>query len=203
MKTVEVPLQAVANVRTLLSFRDKAPNFSDDGNAFALTIKDLVANKLIYEHDLATIEVDDFSPSSVLFDGNIVLPARGEYYPARYFSELSKPVFPIGQISIIDIDSRSDYYIDSQYLVWFLNRPESQSYIKNSLTGTNIKSLSKTKLLSLPIQIPSNKIQESISRLQRAQNKRLAIRQKLFNLEDFEIENLCQSLLLQNEKNGK
>ncbi len=203
MKNIEVPLQAVATVRTLLTYRDRAPNFSDDGNAFALTIKDIVANKIFYGSDLAKIEVDDYSPSSVLSEGNIVLPARGEYYPARYFSELEKPVFPIGQISVISIDLHSGYYLDPQYLVWFLNRPDSQIYIKNSITGTNIKSLSKNKLLNLPIQVPSENTQKSISYLQNLHEKRLALRQELFKIENLEIDNLCQILLLKNEQNGK
>lgn len=201
MRNLEVALQEVASVKTILTFRDKAPNFSEDGNVLALTIKDLVGNKPISKNYLSKIIVDEIPYNSILIEGSILIPGRGDYYPARYFAEIDTPVIPIGQINIITINKKTnDLYADPHYITWFLNRIESQEFIKNSLTGTNIQSLSKGKLLQLPIVLPSKEIQESISFIQILQKNRVEIRHELNNIESSEIENLCQSLLLKNRK---
>lgn len=201
MRNFEVPLQEIASVRTILTFRDKAPHFAEDGHVLALTIKDLVGNKPLSENYLSKIAMDEIPYASILSEGNILIPGRGDYYPARYFTELSKPVIPVGQINIITVSKKLEHlYANPHYVTWFLNRVESQAFIKNSLTGTNIQSLSKGKLLDLPIILPTKEVQESISRIQILQKNRIEIRDQLNNIEILEIENLCQSLLL---KDGK
>ena len=180
----------IATVKTFLTFRDQAPTYSDNGNAFGITTKDLVSNWAEFDN-LATIEINESMTQKDLQTGDILMPSRGDYYPARLFKKKNIPSFPIGQINVITLQKE----IVPGYLAWYLNRPEIQNLIFQSLNGTTIKSLNKSRLNSLPISVPDHNTQIDIVRVQEIYVEKAKIRLELNMLEKKEIDYFCNCLI--------
>lgn len=127
-----------------------------------------------------------------LAEGEVLIPSRGDYYPARYFHNSAGNIFPHGQINVITPGER----VLGRYLAWYLNQPTSQQFIDTSLTGTSIKALNKPRLLEIPIQVPPVDTQNAIADLQELLEKSKALKERLIALEMQEIEWTCRKLLL-------
>lgn len=186
-----IPLGEIASIRTIMTFRDKAPRYSDEGNAYVITIKDILSEDSFDFTKLPLAVVDDTDLSNQLRPGEILIPGRGEYYQARNFQQLPLPAFPVGQINVIR--TKSD--LDGGYLTWYLNQGEAQQYIRFSLGGTGVKALSKTRLSSMPVPIPPLSVQREISSLQLLRSNRAALLRELMVIEDREINASCLRLL--------
>ena len=126
-----------------------------------------------------------------LLDGNILLPARGDKYPARLFNSLDRPVIPVGHVTIISAQNG----IEPGYLAWYLNSQEFQKKIENALTGTTIKALNKSKLLAFAVQVPTMPVQRTISHIQKLSARRLVLQQQKMALDKLETETVCAKLL--------
>lgn len=174
-----------------MTFRDKAPQYSTDGNAYVLTIKDLLSKAALDISNLPTAEVDESSLHNCLLPGEVLLPGRGDHYKARHFRGAKMPVFPAGQINVLRLEPE----INSEYLTWYLNQEEAQRFISNSLGGTGIKALSKTRLLMMPIPLAPLDIQRRIESLQKLQEVRSSILMELDDLNQREINASCAALL--------
>jgi restriction endonuclease S subunit len=187
-----VALGKVASVRTATIFRERAPEQSSDGNVHALTIKDVVTRWPINSNTLPLIKIDQKMLDNCLVGGEVLIPSRGDYYPARYFHSSAGHIFPYGQINVITPGDR----VLGRYLAWYLNQPASQQFIDTSLTGTSIKALNKPRLLEIPIQVPPIDTQNAIVDLQELLEKSKALKERLIALEAQEIEWTCRKLLL-------
>lgn len=126
-----------------------------------------------------------------LVGGEVLIPSRGDYYPARYFQNSAGPIFPYGQINVITPGGR----LLARYLAWYLNQPTSQQFIDSSLTGTSIKALNKPRLLEIQIQLPPIATQNAIADLQDLLEKSKELKERLIVLEAQEIEWACRKLL--------
>jgi hypothetical protein len=182
----------IAKIRTVQLFRDKPPVYTVDGNACAISIREIVGKWPLDTKTLPRLHLDQEQYQFTLDRGDILLPARGDNYPARLFSEMDERIIPVGQVTIITVSDD----VDSGYLAWYLNQQEFQNSIQNALTGTSIKSLNKSKLLTFEVHLPTWEVQRSISHLQSLYARRLALQQEKMTLERLEIETVCSNLLL-------
>ncbi|MCC2972958.1 restriction endonuclease subunit S [Massilia sp. IC2-476] len=186
-----VPLCQVASVRTIMAFRDQSPVSNQAGTALAIGIRDIVGPWPLDFERLTRVDVAPELIDSALKYGEILLPARGDNYPARYFSFQEAPVFTVGQINVITPNSR----IVGGYLAWYMNLPEFQSIIARSLTGTSIKSLSKSRLIEMPIKLPPLSSQHAIAEIIYLDAERLSLREKLEAIERIKIETTCRKIM--------
>jgi restriction endonuclease S subunit len=185
-------LNEIATVHTVSLFRDRPPGYTDAGNTAILTIKDLTGKWPIDFKKLPKAQVDHECLSQAIKQGDILMPARGDHYPARYIvNSEGVTIFPAGQIHVIS--SLKDTC--SGFLAWYMNLPDVQTSIHSLLTGTSIQSLNKTRLLTLRLRIPPEEIQLEISQLQEKQIRRVAMMHELINLQDREVEVGCLKLL--------
>jgi hypothetical protein len=186
-----VPLHQVASIRTILAFRDQAPLYNIEGNARSVAIRDIVGAWPPNYRQLPQIDATPEQVDNALKYGEILMPGRGDYYPARYFLYPDEPVFTVGQVNVLTPNEN----VMGGYLVWYLNLPEFQSLINRALTGTSIKSLSKARLLEMPIRLPSLDIQESIAMVQRLNAECSLLRERLAAIETVQAEGICRKLL--------
>jgi hypothetical protein len=175
-----------------MTFRDKAPEYHPDGSARIVTIKDLVGTSTIDFAALPSAQVSSNQFSNSLHEGDILMPARGDYYPARLCPHLCLPTFPSGQINVITPDQSE---VDSGYLAWYLNCAEAQNYIKSGTSGTGIQSLSKAKLLSLRVPIPTFKAQRAIASLLALHLERTSLIEELVKLDQLQLNAIGRELL--------
>jgi len=189
---MHVALGDISTIRTGTVFRDKSPQPTPYGNVFSLTIKDLVASWPPDINSLDRIVVDDTLLKNCVNFGEVLIPSRGDYYPARFASFHDHLVLAVGQINLI---SPSPHILGT-YLSWYLNQPEAQRQIKRVLTGTNIRALTKPTLQSILIAVPSLNVQEEIAALQNLWLESKMRKERLLRLEELEIEETCRTLSL-------
>jgi hypothetical protein len=193
-----VQLQDIAVVRAAIIFRDKAPVQAAMGNVHALTIKDIVADWPIVPNVLPRIEVANNMLSNCLAGGEVLIPGRGDNYPARYFQEQTDLIFPYGQINIIVPGAE----VLGRYLAWYINQAKTQGVISQSLTGSSIKALVRSRLLELEIELPSRETQKAIADLQQLREESKVVKERLILLEGQEVEWTCQKLFEKNSDSG-
>lgn len=184
-------LGQIAQIKPATIFREKAPPLGNNGNVHALTIKDLIGGLPWSSSMLASIEIDKNLISNCLSGNEILIPSRGDKYPATYIEDKFKGTFPYGQIHII---TPKDGVL-SRYLCWYMNLPKIQAVLLRNLAGTSIKALNRPNLSKIEIEIPSIQQQEKISQLQALLDESSALKKRLTYLEAQEVEWTCRKLL--------
>lgn len=183
-------LKDIATVQIISLFRDKAPDAVVNGNAHVLLTRDLVNNWPLDFGKLTEINAESDQLKMSLQQGDILIPARGDYYPARHLIGVERTLFAAGQINVI----RTISNIDSGYLAWYLNQHETQSIIKELTIGTSIRALNKASLLQLEIKVISLEKQKKISDLQKLSFERSSLMKELIFIKEIEISNFCSSI---------
>ncbi|PYD91213.1 hypothetical protein DNF23_18925 [Pseudomonas syringae pv. pisi] len=181
----------LASISTILSFRDKSPIYREDGNALAMTVKDLTVTWPKPVSWLQRIDVEKNQVSQSLQNGDILMPARGNFYPARYFKVSDELVFPIGQIYVI----RPHDEEIARFLSWYLNRSQIQAKLSREVSGTTVMSLRKTSLSSLEIEIPPQEVLTKISTITRLIEEHALVRIQLDSARKLESDTACELLL--------
>lgn len=184
-------LSQFAQIRTAVVLRDQAPQGDSQGNVRALAIRDLVASKPLHWFDLPRVAVQERYLDHCLRPGDVVIPSRGDYYRAWLFEGADEPVFPLGQINVITPGQA----LDARYLAWYLNQKATQARIGLLLTGTSIKALTKTALITLEVEVPPMVKQQQIAELDHTTQRIAVIRHRLNELDKREMDYLTQRLL--------
>lgn len=181
----------LTNIRTAVVFRSNPPQENPDGNVRAVAIRDLVSSKPLHWHELPRVWLDEKYLSHCLRPGDVVLPSRGDYYKAWFFEGAEEPVFPMGQLNVITPEDN----LNGRFLAWYLNQPTTQAKISVMLTGTGIKALTKSALLSLEIEVPVMDRQKQIAEMDETTEKMAAIRHRLSELDRLETTFLTNLIL--------
>ncbi len=184
-------LSQLAQVRTAVVFRDKAPQLDSGGNVHALAIRDVVASRPLHWHELPRAIVEPRYLDHCLRPGEVVMPSRGDYYRAWLFEGADEPVFPVGQLNVITPAPR----LDARYLVWYLNQSSTQARIALMLTGSSIKALTKAALLALEVELPPMPVQQQIAELDLITQRIVTIRHRLNELDQHETAFLTKRIL--------
>jgi len=181
-------LTEIAEVASPLTFRGNS-EVSEYGNVRLLAIKDLIAMNPFNADLLPLVQAAKPSSRISIAANDILMPARGQNYPARIVGEVTETILPTGQIHVIRPHS-----VDPNYLVWFLNRKPTQEQFSSQLTGSTIQSLKKSDLERLEVEVPSMEIQKIIGELTFLKLLRDIARRELHELESQELDELCASI---------
>lgn len=184
-------LASLAEIQTAVVFRSHPPQEASNGNVRALAIKNLAASEPLRWTTLPRVNLDNKYLGYCLRPGDVVLPSRGDYYFAWLFEGADEPVFPFGQFNII----RAGKTLSPHYLVWYLNQKTTQAKISLLLTGTSIKAMTKSNLLTLQVEVPSLLKQQEIAELDATTTKIIVIRHRLNELDKDETDYLTKKLL--------
>lgn len=186
-----LPLNDLAEVHTAVVFRDQTPQEHPEGNVRALAIRDVVSSTPVSWSELPRVVVAEKYRANCLQAGDVVIPSRGDYYRAWLFTGADVPVLPVGQLNVIRPTAR----LDAGYLVWFLNLPTTGAKLKQMLTGTSIKALTKTALQTLEIDLPDMGRQRHIAEIDELVVRIAAIRHRLTELDTIEVAQMADVLL--------
>lgn len=184
-------LSDFAKIQTAVVFRDQAPLETAKGNVRALAIRDLVSTGPLLWHELPKVMVQDKYLAYCLNPGDVVIPSRGDHYKAWLYTDTAQTVLPVGQLNII----RSSPLLSPGYLVWYLNLKTTQTKLALMLTGTSIKALTKTALMSLEIEIPDLERQLRIAEMDQLTGQIAAIRHRLSELDRSEVAQITNQIL--------
>lgn len=171
------PLRTLADIRVGYSFRTKIENDAQ-GDVRVLQISDIRNTTTLDPYALPLVRWTVASQPPFLRRGDVVMPARGDHYEALAI-ESDEPMVASGQLFVIEPRSAA---VHPGYLCWFLNQPESRTYMLKNRAGSSIPSLSRAALGDLQVTMPSMETQQKILDLaQLWQREQLLSQQLLAN----------------------
>ena len=140
-------------------------DYDDDGNLR----NDLEANVLIKP----AIEKNFLQYNEVLFN------AKGRrFFAALFRNEYS---FTIAIASFLVLTIQNDHILPD-FLVWYLNHPETLKVFNSKITTQNIPSITKQELGELEIIIPNFETQNKIVKLDFLKKEQIMIQKELITL---------------------
>ena len=141
-------------------------DYDDDGTLRT----DLEANVLIKP----AIEKNFLQYNEVLFN------AKGRrFFAALFRNEYS---FTIASASFLVLTIKDNKIILPEFLVWYLNHPETLKVFNSKMTTQNIPSITKQELGELEIIIPNFETQNKIVKLDLLKKEQITIQKELITL---------------------
>ena len=149
----------------------QAKHFDIDGNITNTLYPDLNNNSKIEKH--------------ILYSGDILFAAKGTKNFAACYENTNIPAVASTSFFVIRLN---DSNILPQYLRWYLNHPDTNSFLKSKAKGTSIASISKVALQELELNIPSIHKQKAILRIDELYKKKKTIKYKIEQLQEKQIQ---------------
>lgn len=158
----------------------KARHFDENGRLSKALHPDL---KLNYKTQKHLLKPDD-----------IIFAAKGTKNFAAWYEGKHPLVVASTSFFIIRLDNSGRNKVLPPYLVWYLNHPSTQKYLKGYARGTNIVSIAKDVLEDLEVPVPEFHIQEAVIKINDLRNREKKLKEN--------IEELREKLIQQQILNG-
>ncbi len=151
----------------------QAKHFDEAGQLNATLHPDLMAETVSDKH--------------LLRQGDVLFAAKGTKNFAAVY-DIEEPAVASTSFFVIRLEEEFKYRILPEFLVWLINHPVAQAYLKGQAMGSSIASISKGVLEELEISVPAIKTQELVLNISKLRNKEIALRQKIESLRDKQIQ---------------
>jgi restriction endonuclease S subunit len=151
----------------------QSKHFDENGELAETLYPDLNADSKIDKH--------------LLKKGDVLFAAKGTKNFAAWYENDNIPAVASTSFFVIRLQDKN---VLPGYLSWFLNHPETQSFLKAFARGTSIASISKAVLSELEIPVPTIQKQELILQLFKLRNKEKNLKQQIEILREKEIQQL-------------
>ena len=195
-----VKLSSVAEIRQGFTFREKVAE-DPQGNAHLVQIKDV---REAGQWDLSMQLRPEILPKmdwqgkdqAKIVDDCVLLPCRGEYLKAHYFtveerSESALPIIASSQFLILTPKPT----ILTEYLCWYFNQTTVQQRLRQGGQGTKILMLSVASMNDFLIAVPNLDTQRQIVALNRLWEQEQVLTQKLLQNREQMMQGVFQQLL--------
>ena len=176
MKNNTYLLKEIADIRTGYSFRTKLEPDSE-GNALVVQLKELSEKNTIDISTAVRINMPDISENYLLQKGDLVFRSRGMDTTAAIMDITSNNIILSAPFQRIRL--RDAMAIMPQYLLWYINSKEAQSYFSINKTGTSVSMISTAVLADLPVAIPALEIQKKIVDISILSEKEIELQEEL------------------------
>lgn len=176
MKNYTCLLKEIADIRTGYSFRTKIqPDFT--GNTLVVQLKELSEKNTIDVSTAVKIDMSDISENYLLQKGDLVFRSRGMDSTAAIMNMDADNVILSAPFQRIRISRPLE--IISEYLLWYINSKEAQTYFTANKTGTSVSMISTAVLAELPVVVPSLEIQKQIIEINTLALKEIELQEEL------------------------
>jgi len=156
----------------------QAKHFNDIGILQSKLHPDLKADKTIEKH--------------LLRDGDVLFAAKGSKNFATVYESHNEPAVASTSFFIIRLN---ELQILPEFLVWLINHPSSQKFLKGNAIGTSIASISKTVLEDLEIYIPTIQTQKAVLQITQLRNKEKSLQKSIEFLREKQIQQLIKDAI--------
>lgn len=119
-------------------------------------------------------------PKHLLVEGDILFAAKGHHFFAAVFKGEVSPAVASSVFFVLKLKKN----VESDFIAWYLNHPETQKFLKGLSTGSSIPSISKSKLAEVEIPIPEIEMQQKIVQFEEIRLKEKGIRKELNKLQE-------------------
>lgn len=176
MKHYTYLLKEIADIRTGYSFRTKIqPDFT--GNTLVVQLKELSEKNTIDISTAVKIDMSDISENYLLKKGDLVFRSRGMDSTAAIMNIDADNVILSAPFQRIRISKPLE--IIPEYLLWYINSKEAQTYFTANKTGTSVSMISTAVLAELPVVVPSLEIQKQIMEINTLALKEIELQEEL------------------------
>lgn len=143
-------LRSLADVQAGHPFRGSVP-FAENGNAYALQMRDLSPSGEVAWNGLLRTEVDASKPVQWLEAGDVVFVARGARNYAVCLREIPKPTVCSPNFFLVRVKTPT---LLPEFLAWQINRTPAQRYLASNAEGSDQLSIRRPVLEAMPLAVP-------------------------------------------------
>lgn len=122
---------------------------------------DIRGGRPVHQEDLGRFENMDLPERFMAGAGDVLFRSKGEPTTAAVVAGGPDQKFAVMQPLMI-LRPRQGVIL-SDFLAWSINRMPAQRYFRAAAQGTTIRTISKSTLESLPVEVPSLDIQEKMA----------------------------------------
>lgn len=134
------------------------------------------------------IPLDSKTEKHLLKHGDVLFSAKSSKNFATWYESKNGLAVASSTFLVIRIKDNFKEKIIPEYVVWFINHPDSQRWLKKSATGTNMPSISKAVLQNLKIYVPDIKTQKLILEIKRLRDLEINLNEQVQNLKEQQIQ---------------
>ena len=131
------------------------------------------------------IKADNITEKHLLRSGDVLFAAKGTKNFAAVYENHNEPAVASTSFFIIRLLENK---ILPEFLVWLINHPTSQKFLKGKAIGSSIASISKTVLEELEIFIPDLQIQQAVLQITKLRNTEKKLHQQIQSLREKQIQ---------------
>ena len=124
----------------------------------------------------------------MLRHGDVLFAAKGTKNFAAWYERKNIPAVASTSFFVIRVQDTYSHKILSEFLVWLINHPNAQKFLKGRALGTSMASISKTVLEELEILIPDLPTQKAILKITQLRNKEKQLKQQIETLREQQIQ---------------
>ena len=152
----------------------QARHFKETGQLHSILHPDLKADKITEKH--------------LLRHGDVLFAAKGTKNFAAWYENKNQPSVASTSFFVIRLADSFRSKVLSEFLVWLINHPISQKFLKGMAIGTSIVSISKSVLEELEISIPDLQTQKAILKINQLHNTEKSLKQQIETLREKQIQ---------------
>lgn len=138
--------------------------------------------------------LDNKTQRHLLNEGDILFSAKG----TKNFAVIIKPKMGACVASstflVLRLKEELKQIVLPEFLVWFLNHPNSLAYLKAHAIGTGLPSISKKTLEGLEIILPSVNTQHNIIIIDSLRKKEKTLKHQIEDLREKQVQQLLHNL---------
>lgn len=163
--TLRTKLKHISNIQTGLFAKTvvkgeivylQAKHFKENGKLDSVLHADLKSTYATQKH--------------LLRHGDVLFAAKGTKNFATWYEMNNQPAVASTSFFVIRLNESIKEKVLPEFLVWFINHPYSQKYLKARAIGSAIVSISKAVLGDLEVSVPDLQIQKAILKITELRN---------------------------------
>ena len=124
------------------------------------------------------LKADTITDKHMLRHGDVLFAAKGTKNFAAWFEKTNQPAVASTSFFVIRVQENFSNKILPEFLVWLINHPIAQKFLKGKAIGTSLVSISKSVLSALEISIPDVKTQKAILKISQLNNTEKRLKQQ-------------------------
>lgn len=152
----------------------QARHFDENGHLISLLHPDLKEDNITEKH--------------LLRHGDVLFSAKGTKNFAAWYESKNQLAVASTSFFVIRVQESFQNKILPEFLVWSINHPTSQKFLKGKAMGTSIVSISKSVLEELEISIPDLDTQGAILKIAQLRNSEKNLKQQIETLREKQIQ---------------
>jgi len=136
------------------------------------------------------LKADTITEKHMLRHGDVLFAAKGTKNFAAWFEKTNQPAVASTSFFVIRLQQDFSNKILPDFLVWLINHPTSQKFLKGKAIGSSIVSISKSVLEELEISIPNIETQKVILKITNLRNTEKKLKKEIETLREKQIQQL-------------